>query len=143
MFNLVVYNVGMDKERRDHLIDVSQRNLDSNAELKNNAYRSMNNIIFVVSTGAFVITISFISYLKIYIHASWLLLFSWVCLFLAIVFNFLAHWITSKMAIRANDLINEERKTGFPNNGDFNKQLVEDKKTNIYKKIAKIINFFC
>jgi len=139
----VVYNVGMDKERRDHLIDVSQRNLDSNAELKNNAYRSMNNIIFVVSTGAFVITISFISYLKIYIHASWLLLFSWVCLFLAIVFNFLAHWITSKMAIRANDLINEERKTGFPNNGDFNKQLVEDKKTNIYKKIAKIINFFC
>lgn len=132
----------MDKDRRDHLIDVSQRNLDKNTEVANNAFRSMNNIIFVVGTGAFVLTISFIGYIKIHIYSSWLLLISWVCFLITITFNFLAHWITAKMALRSNELVNEERRSGFSDNGDFNKKSDNDEKMKTYKKRAKLINFF-
>jgi len=52
----------MDKERKDHLIQVSDINQERQTELGNTAYRSMNNIIFVLSTGSFVLTISLIGY---------------------------------------------------------------------------------
>ena len=131
----------MDKERKDHLIQVSDINQERQTELGNTAYRSMNNIIFVLSTGSFVLTISLIGYLKNYITHSYFLLISWCFLFLSITFNFLAHFVTAKIAERSFQLVNEERAHGFPYDGDFNKKIDTDDKIKKYRFRAKITTY--
>ena len=130
----------MEKNKFDQLSDISLKNLEMHNEVSSNAYKTMNNIIFVISTGSFVLTISFISNLKTHIYFSYLLLISWLFLFLTIVFNFLAHWITAHSSNRKNELINEARISGFPDGGNFNKKHDLDEKIIKYKKLSKIVN---
>ena len=54
------------EKRKQYLIETYQKNWDNNTDRIENAYKNMNNIIFAISTGTFVITVSFISYIKIY-----------------------------------------------------------------------------
>lgn len=130
----------MEKEKLDHLRDVSMKNLEMHNEVMSNAYKTMNNIIFVVSTGSFVLTISFIGSLKTHIYYSFLLLISWIFLFFTITLNFVAHWITAQSSLRSNELTNEARTTGFPDGGNFNKKSKVDSKIIKYKIWAKIVN---
>jgi len=128
------------EEQEKHFIDVSDTNLNRHSNNMMGAFQSMNNIIFIVSTGAFALTISFVGYIKTYIYNPLILLISWIFLFLAITFNFIAHWITAQLSKRSMELTNEWRSSGFPDPKNHIKNMANDKKIIRYKKMANIDN---
>ncbi len=129
----------MDETHRK-LEEVSSKNIETHMKIKSDAYKAMNNIIFVISTGAFVVVISLIGYLKTYIYHPWILLVSIISLSLTITLNFIAHWITAKSSIRLIGLLNKERSDGFPGGGGFSEIFKNDNDIKYYKKFAGWVN---
>lgn len=125
----------------DHQIKVSDRNHDRHMEVVLTSHKSMNSIIFVISTGTLVLSISFIGYIKTYLHHPWILILCWFSLMCSIGFNFYAHILSSNSSIRQIELLNEERKNGFLNGVNFNDVVDKDKKIIKIRKRAKMTNW--
>lgn len=111
----------------EHLIAVSDANLKMHQETKNASYKILNNIIFVVSSGALVVSITFIGYLKLetLVLDRWILVMSWFFLILTILGNFFVHTLQIQESRRQITLINEWRGSGFPNPNNFQTGVVD------------------
>ena len=83
------------------------RDLRNYREIYNNAIKDMNSIIFVISTGMFVLSVTFIGYIKSYLHAEWALISSWIFIAITIVLNFSAHFYTSKTTNKKIKILNK------------------------------------
>jgi hypothetical protein len=125
----------------DHLIEVTDRNLSMHQETKNISYKALNNIIFGVSTGTFVLSISLIGYLKTTIYFPILLVLAWVALIVAIIGNYYAHVLTISQSRRQMQLINGFRASGFQNAHMFDTDVVaNDSELNQNVKVGRIAN---
>lgn len=125
----------MDQKSVEHLKEVSDTNLEMHRQTKDSSHQAMNNILFVVSSGAFVLSISFIGNIKSVIAVPWVLIASWAFLITAIALNFAAHFFMIKQSNRQIKLINKERYDGFPNLNEFNNEVV--KKDEELKEIVR------
>lgn len=79
----------------------------------NTAVKSINNIIFVVSTGTFAISISFIGYFQKILNYPWLLILTWAFLLIAICGNVAVLFLTSKIAEKWIKDLNDYRQSSF------------------------------
>ena len=131
----------MDQKAVEHLKEVSDKNLDMHRQTKDFSHQAMNNILFVVSTGAFVLSISFIGNIKTVIAMPEVLIMSWIFLIITVALNFFAHSLMIRQSNRQIKLLNQERYEGFPHLNEFNKQVVKtDKELNEIVHKGKEVN---
>lgn len=90
----------------DQIHEINLRNFEAHEKSKQYGVSSINNIIFLISTGTFVLSISFIGYVKTILLHPKLLVLSWVLLAIAIAGNVVSHIVTIELAKRNQDLIN-------------------------------------
>jgi hypothetical protein len=100
-------------ERKKYLEEFSLRELDSQKKTSENAVENINKIIFTVSAGTFVLSISFVGYLKSEIVWPWLLIAAWVFLAGCLAINTYAHWLTYNRSTLQMKHINASRSKGF------------------------------
>lgn len=125
-------------ERQEYLERLSISNIDIHRETQAYGIEELNKIIFVVSTGTFVLSISFIGYLKTEVTHPWLLIFSWIFLILAITCNVAAHLITVFVADRRMTHLNTSRKRNY--DPHWETLTADDKSMHWWIKQAKRIN---
>lgn len=119
------------EEHLKHCIEVSDSNLSMHQETKNISYKAIDNMLFVVSTGTLVISISFIGYIKTYIHWPWLLIASWFFLIISVAINYTGHKLMIAQSKRQIDLLNEERRNKFIHSANYDAEVVrKDAKMN-------------
>jgi hypothetical protein len=118
----------MDEKDWEHLVAVSDKNLDMHQETKNISHKAINNIIFAVSTGTLVVSITFIGNIKDNIIFSNILIISWLCLISTIALNFIAHRLMIKQSSKQIELLNEERKNKFSHGGNYVEEVVNENK---------------
>lgn len=113
----LVYPFGMPplltQEWKEYFERLSMENLKLQQAQKDYATSELNKIIFIIGTGTFVLSISFIGYLKTSPEHPWLLIASWIFLVLAIAGNVLAHSFSAKVAERKIEHLNTSRISGF------------------------------
>ena len=102
-----------DEKDREYLENLSLRNHASEGEMQKYALSELNKIIFILGTGTFVLSISFIGYLKVEIVHPWFLIISWICFVGAISCNILAHLSTYHVSGKRMTAINKSRSSGF------------------------------
>lgn len=106
-------NMSIAPERKEYLEKFSLRELDYQKSVKDKAVESINRIIFTVAAGTFVLSISFVGYLKSEIVWPWLLIAAWIFLAGCLAVNTYAHWLTYHFADLQIGHINRSRSKGF------------------------------
>ncbi len=109
----------------DHLTELSDKNLSMHQERKNTSFKQQDKIIFIISTGTLVLSITFIGYLKTVIYWPHLLPAAWFFLVATVILNFVTHISIIRQARRQIEIINQWRETGFPDPMDFQKEKVD------------------
>lgn len=100
-------------EHKEYLEKLSLLDFENQQKVKDYAGNELNKIIFYLSTATFVLSISFIGYLKMEIIFPYILIASWICFIVAIGGQMYNHWISKKVAERKQSLINKSRSVGF------------------------------
>lgn len=116
-----------------HKEEISRQNIAFQQKQVQESAKFINNIIFVVGTGTFVLSISFIGYLDTVILYPQLLVASWVFLFFAIVSTVASHAAAIFHSKRMIDLLNAHRSSGFKT--EWN--MVDSGGDEIYLRLAK------
>ncbi|MCL4392027.1 hypothetical protein M1413_01725 [Patescibacteria group bacterium] len=98
-----------ERKRKD---EIAVSNWQMHHQLKIDSLRQMDNIILLLGTGAFGVSIAFVSFLKEKPIDWWILLLSWMFLLAAIICTFLAHEANVKTSLRNQVLINQWRVNG-------------------------------
>ncbi len=123
-------------EKEKHYHEAAEKNFLMHHEIKNDAIKSINNIIFVVGTGTFVLSISIIGYFKTALAFPCLLIISWLCLLLAIIGNVAAQWYTVKASLRNQKLINQWINSGFKTPEKWNMDTSSDPEIKKFTRIG-------
>jgi len=130
-----------------HRYEAVRRNFDRHQEIKSTTIKSLNNTIFLLSTGTFVLSMSLIAYLKSEIFYPRLLVLAWLFLLLAIAGSAWAQWCMASCSIQNQNLLNDWVKSAFtvpgPNwNMDTSKDEKIQKATKLGKFLTKLTIFF-
>ncbi|MDQ5954872.1 MAG: hypothetical protein QG583_800 [Patescibacteria group bacterium] len=130
----------MTPEKFKEIDTLSLDNIRMYRDVSNTAVKHVNNIIFIISSGTFVASISFIGYLKTTPKYPWLLIFAWVFFFSAICGNVIVHYLSAKRSDRGVIELNNYRKEGFE--PFWNMVESRDPKVNLMTRWANRITFF-
>jgi len=132
------------EEKRKYFEELSLFDFKSQLAVVDYASSELNKIIFYLGTGTFVLSISFIGYLKTKILHPYVLIASWVCFIIVIVGQIINHRLSKKVANRKIDLINKSRVSGFTIlwQNETNKDPDIIKWIGYASKIEKIVIFF-
>ncbi len=103
---------------------LSLRSRASQLKTQRNAHAAINKIIFTVAAGTFVLSISFIGYLKNEIAWPWMLIAAWIFLAICLLVNMYAHWLTYDFAKRSIEHIDFSRSNNYI--PTWNKLIAED-----------------
>lgn len=125
------------EKEKEYLEDLSLKNHKLQKDLLDTAVAELNKIIFVLATGTFILSISFIGYLKTEIVWPWLLIASWVCFAGALFCNIFAHLVTYTLSDKRLTAINNSRSSGFQKDWDVENR--ED--ITKWKKKGKTVNY--
>ncbi len=106
-------NINLDKEQREYFENLSLKDFDGQQKVKDYVQSEINKIIFYLSTGTFVISISFIGYLKNEPMLPWFLISTWFCFLIVIGTQILIHIFSKRIAEKKQILINECRENAF------------------------------
>jgi hypothetical protein len=120
----------------EYLEKLSARDFESQQKVKDYTGGELNRIIFYLSTGTFVLSMSFIGYLKTEVVYPYLLIWSWIFFSLAILGQMVGHWVSKQSADRRQVLINESRKSNFKT--FYQETTDSDTLVKRYKKIGSI-----
>jgi hypothetical protein len=120
--------------------DLSRANLDMHTNIININIKSMNNIIFVVSTGVFVLSLSLIHYIERPVVYPKLVVFSWLAIFLVMILNFFALWLMVRYSQRQKEITNQWRVNNFSNPSEYNSDIINDKELKALEKDMKWTN---
>ena len=106
--------LGKHKDEQEILAEEQvNRGYDLLQELINFHYRAVHNVVLVIGTGTFALSISFIGYIRETPEHPELLIASWVLLALTLVLKTSSHMLGSKIAEDAQSLLVEYRDAGY------------------------------
>lgn len=105
--------LGSMNDQMRHNIEVSQSNLDMHQETKNISYKAINNILFAVGSGTFVLSINFLIGINAPLKWPALLIVSWGLLICSIVGNMMVHLFTIQQTVEQINLNNQWRTSNF------------------------------
>jgi len=101
------------EERRREADILSLDNIRVHRDNANSTVKNVNHIIFVLSAGIFTVSINFIGQLKTLPKYPWLLISSWVFLFLTICANVTVQYLDVKRSEKMIAELNAHRQSNF------------------------------
>ncbi|MEN9614134.1 MAG: hypothetical protein RLZZ347_441 [Candidatus Parcubacteria bacterium] len=130
--------VGLTSELREYLENISLKDFDGQQKVKDYVQSEINKIIFYLGTGTFVLSISFIGYLKNNLLHPKVLIVAWVCLALVILGQVIIHTLSKWVADKKQTLINKSRSSNF--NHSWQDATTKDTEIIKWMKYASYLN---
>lgn len=121
-------------ERKERMMKLITGNFHMHQEVKQSALKAFHNTIFVIGTGTFVLSVSFIGYLKVEILWPCLLILTWILLILSIGSDTFMTWCTVRCSLRDQNLLNKWTASNFTDPPNWNMDSSSDEKIKTYTR---------